>query len=1168
MVSLLVVTRRAQFSQQSKLSFWWETHTDMHNTYFSSTIYAVRSKGSFSLSLNDYSNFSYERFERAPSRLSSSCGCCDCCALSAHRKPINPSLLFGLRQSTLLQLSASRRLLLGVGDRYSSHLAAYGLNRDCYELNCSFNERGVHNRSKRRINGRCYCTVSGEESETSRSFGSDDTESVLSLLSEEVDGNLIGVRGKNVSSFKRLEEEKKRKNGSGKRNLSSGKKGELKKGNLKHHETLTIDMKKEDEKLNEERKALIKGEHHVHGKRRDVSSYSSYYSFSSSGNFVSDLEVEDKHGKFLEELSVAEDKTSHMAQVKEEFNRQRDNSELLEEISNQERTTFVADINSSLRKKSEKKLTEVTKEETESSREHQDAHPKLSRTHESSYGKASTSHKQFESEDDNSSLTRNLHKKTSEDNSQTENRSKYQYTEIGASGGKEVEKSLKLQKSFRGREGNLEISETLLRGTSDEHQNIVGSNTEKDALSRNHGKYIGKPKIQDSERLSNTRLTNIVENKTSVPSSVGLVEKQRYQKGDKIVTQIEGRRKSKLSELSQTQESYVENASTVKSSNTMKHWEENPNLSPDAKGKRTRTDIRMPLIIQPRKGSELVRSISEGNASERVSSSQRTSNEVRFIQKSNLTSIANTRESYCQTDERITQFKSSSEAQQPMHQSISDENVSKEAPSFHESLNLVSEAGKQYVILAGGGESSSEITLIPSSSSLGARYSAHDEPTTGTSIPKVCPDTSESGSSALYTNSGGISPALQYELSSSNASGQAYSKPSNVIAPKDVLGSADRLEKSSKQFVDEFVEKARSYETQEIKITGSKSATEAEKNQILSERQQGTQNGSKLKEHDSSRSSGFSGTKGPSDEMWDVPEPSVKQSPLAEEAEVSLATGNPIVKRTGRTLWSIIADIVRLRWGSHADASTSGARSAERISSNKSDSETWFSGQEHEEPSKSKVRKERTSVQSQATTSDQLQPPISFTRSEGDVSNTLKLMDKGVHLEVGMSSSPIELESGSTSIGISFASGEENASWTEDGKDLQVTRLGVETMEVSKPLPARPPVVEEIIDTGRTETPAPVEEPVAAILQTEVSGTERKDAELKQRKLRRNKQVIKDRFDEWEEAYKLELEQRRVDEIYMREALLEAKKAGDTWEVPVGAVLVQDGKIIARGCNL
>jgi tRNA(adenine34) deaminase len=39
-------------------------------------------------------------------------------------------------------------------------------------------------------------------------------------------------------------------------------------------------------------------------------------------------------------------------------------------------------------------------------------------------------------------------------------------------------------------------------------------------------------------------------------------------------------------------------------------------------------------------------------------------------------------------------------------------------------------------------------------------------------------------------------------------------------------------------------------------------------------------------------------------------------------------------------------------------------------------------------------------------------------------------------------------------------------------------------------------------------------------------------------------------------------------EYYMRLALLEAKKAADKDEVPVGAVIVMDGKVIARAHNL
>ncbi|PUZ61248.1 hypothetical protein GQ55_4G260300 [Panicum hallii var. hallii] len=84
----------------------------------------------------------------------------------------------------------------------------------------------------------------------------------------------------------------------------------------------------------------------------------------------------------------------------------------------------------------------------------------------------------------------------------------------------------------------------------------------------------------------------------------------------------------------------------------------------------------------------------------------------------------------------------------------------------------------------------------------------------------------------------------------------------------------------------------------------------------------------------------------------------------------------------------------------------------------------------------------------------------------------------------------------------------------------------------------------------------------------EIIKTGGKDAELKRRNFQRNKQVLKETFDEWEEAYQRAAEQRKADELFMREALLEAQRAADIWEVPVGAVLVQNGEIIARGCNL
>jgi tRNA(adenine34) deaminase len=50
-------------------------------------------------------------------------------------------------------------------------------------------------------------------------------------------------------------------------------------------------------------------------------------------------------------------------------------------------------------------------------------------------------------------------------------------------------------------------------------------------------------------------------------------------------------------------------------------------------------------------------------------------------------------------------------------------------------------------------------------------------------------------------------------------------------------------------------------------------------------------------------------------------------------------------------------------------------------------------------------------------------------------------------------------------------------------------------------------------------------------------------------------------------GYTLNVNELLPDEYFMREALRQAQKARAGNEVPVGAVIVRDGKIIARACN-
>ncbi|XP_016481068.1 tRNA(adenine(34)) deaminase, chloroplastic [Nicotiana tabacum] len=1201
----------------------------MYNTCVSSTLTLKCNKGSASFSSYDHSFCSTNRFSTHPlaysSSLSSSSSCCSCCATNAiYRVPICPSSLYGLRQSTLIQC---KKLILGGSfDRYNSRFQDYDVDRECYyDKVCSFKENGVSRRGGKWGKGRYRCLVFEEMSERSGVSEFDEAEVMLSLLTEDVDEELFGVRERNGMSSKRIEVEK-RKNESGsnfvvkKKGDKSGNVGsksrfkyesevipsrkeekrreenkrederasflrrESRGTNRKEEERASLlrechrDRAREDERASlrresrgtnhkeeerasllresridrareeeretllkresrgtrhkeeerasllrashnertreEERESLSRREDHRQRLRKDGSSCSSYYSASSTVELDSESEMQIEDERFEEEPSGkngGELKSEGVARYDGVDGRDQKYTAKQGVVSRKDDSVVgLYGAAGDWRKKSEKRLTDISVEETASRNESMEMHSRISQIHGTSSEQVSGSSKKYDdAKQESASLT-------------------------------------KFEGQTNGQHGQAGQSNTNLK-----YKQFVDTSESHGLRSRTA--YGTRNSIHETVETSNEALSQIQQ-----------AREEYNKKVESIIREDEYRRRShRLNQESNIQKDDIKRESVIE--------------------RVSDTELRKKVSNEQSQSSQITELVELREGAEQLIKVDETRThvlhrkpETRMKKQEDSTSLLN---------------KSSVESKEHSFQArIRDARNTKSIMESHEkkiSLGASSASTTHYNETSRVEVTEANKREVKASSQVLSGRSSIMESKSGISIQEVSDSGIKRGFSVQHEHTPDRPSQPQHKTHGEARRDEVLGLPLNFPSHEDALGSADRLQKSSTQYVGEFVEKVR-HEISNSEILKEKRTSETKliyegeqhSEQVLGHHGSGD---SQSNEHESRQSSLVSGAKGPSDEMWDVTEPSVREPPEIEVSEDADKEQKAIVKRSGRSLWNIIGDVVQLRWMSRSDRHSSTSKSGGRSSPNQStSSETWFSGHEAEDnnnenaKSKRRLNQESASIdrhrqerlnQESASFRHRQEMVRSHSHEEASSSSSSREHMKGTRVET--SASPIVLESSLPSKTITLPSAEDTP-----GKNFEGTSGSI-VPEGGLPLPSiqvrRSPVIEEITEAGQA-VPSSSSEGQAvsetAVVFSEVSGSMVKDAEMRQRRFLRSDQFVKDKFDEWEEAFKLESEQRKIDEIFMKEALVEAKKAADNWEVPVGAVLVHDGKIVARGCNL
>lgn len=1092
----------------------------------------------------------------------------------------------------MLQCSASRRLYFGGADRYYCRLPVHSIDQEVSDLyeegSCAFRERsgGGRNGGRRR---RIKCMVSEESNQIRRLRCFEDAEAVLSLLSEEVDEECFDSRVKRgSSSFKRYEVQREKIHGS-EHSRGRKKKGSASKENNSKCKLERIEIESRDDvRMQDRGRGDFRREENRRAKK-EASSCSSYHSFSSSGGFESDLE-EIKDDGFAGETSSGhckelrrrqESKTDNeMSEEDRIYREEREKDDTLEKKKAMARSNVEWDW----RKKSEKKLNEQMVEEAQYQKESLEGCSTMSRTHDYDDRKSSTSRMQFTGAEKKSTFSTNLDPRASISHRQNGNedvniseleRKSKRNEEVCRACGSEVKVSSQSEKQISSREEKPMASSGSILKNRNERRKPVGHVAERDEFAGNTQEFSQKLDIQkmDTEETSSLHRKsrrNDWEVNVNLGSSSAQKREEQSHPDDQITIKGKSGKSQQFTGPSESNQT-AEGMSIVHSSRI--NLQQKTNVVsysyPSEREQYYHTDSQALQLAHSSGESQDDVNKSKFRASD---SSQQNSEKRMAGQDTNLTSVVTlsgeAQDRQKESRGKVVQSDSASGSMPPRltKQSSSHQKVL-ERPSSNQNINLVYQQNVQ-MINQEVNTVNSQSLLTPPPSQLVARGPSYADKTSGMPTEE---NFLESGSNTLSTCTETQTSALHAQLDSGGRRDGNHEELLYIRTHEDALGSALRMEESSGKFVREYIEKARHEISSEAEVdTSDAKSGYSSKDNIQALSTQGASEDIQLKNHDSTHPSGSPGSKGHSDEIWHEIDPSIHEVLKLEEPDSSTTSGPVAVSRSGRSLWNIMSDIVRLRWGSRAESSTLASRSGRKSTTNESvSSETWFSGHEHGENNGDNVKQERSTPQ-KVTSSDQLHPLHSLTRNR-------------TYSPRGEKRTPSEAEilspvkSGSSSakmISSGSAQQEEDFGWHEKVQDTNSPPLALELAESSLPQPPRvtsPPRGEASSDTGENLLAGSglregLDQNAEKLI--EVGGAEVTSSPLKQRKFQRAKQVTRDRFDEWEEAYRLESEQRRIDEMFMREALVEAKKAAEKWEVPVGAVLVQHGKIIARGFNL